>query len=111
MEYFYYLSKYPIKLCNDYIKHSNVYDWFIYTWEEREGYYLITFDEYRRSIRSLGSVPKQIYKVVFKDLGDQTGISVEHMNPGLIKNLLWIPEKDIDKFGEIKLDAKKIELR
>ena len=36
MEY-YYLSKYPIRLCNDYIKHSNVYDRFIYTWEEEEG--------------------------------------------------------------------------
>ena len=34
---YYYLSKYPIKLCNDYIKHSKVYDWFIYTWEEEEG--------------------------------------------------------------------------
>ena len=108
MEYFYYLSKYPIKLCNDYIKHSNVYDWFMYTWEEKEGYYLIKFDEFRRSILTLGNVPKPIFKVVFKDLGDQTGISVQYMNPGLFKNFSWLHEKDIDKFWEIKLDAKRI---
>lgn len=105
---YYYLSKYPIRLCNDYIKHSNVYDWFIYTWEEKEGYYLITFKEFKRSIRSLNSVPKPIFKVIFEDLGDQTGIRVQYMNPGLIKFLLWIPERDIDRFWEKKLDAKRI---
>lgn len=110
MEY-YYLSKYPTRLCSDYIKHSNVYDWFMYTWEEKEGYYLVTFKEFKRSIRSLNSVPKPIFKVIFEDLGNQTGIRVQYMNPGLIKFLLWIPERDIDRFWETKLDAKRIKPR
>lgn len=106
MEY-YYLSKYPIRLCNDYIKHSNVYDRFIYTWEEEEGYYLITFKDYRNSIRSLNNSPKPTFKVIFRDLGNQTGIEVQFLRSRFIKTP-FVATKDIDKFWEIKLDAKRI---
>lgn len=41
---FYYLSKHPIRLCMDYMKHFNIYDPFLYTWEERGDYFLITFE-------------------------------------------------------------------
>ena len=40
----YYLSKHPIKVCRDYMRHSNIYDLYIYTWEEKENYFLITFE-------------------------------------------------------------------
>lgn len=107
---FYYLSKYSIKLCRDYMKHSNVYDRFIYTWEEREAYYLITFKEYKSStsFSSLANARKPIFKVVFEDFVDQTGIKVQFINPGLIIKLPSVSTTDIDKFWETKLDAKRI---
>lgn len=110
MEY-YYLSKYPIRLCRDYMKHSNVYDRFIYTWEEREDYYLITFKEYRNRMRSLANARKPMFKVMFADFGDQTGIRVQFINPGLIIKLPSVCTTDIDKFWETKLDAKRIKQR
>lgn len=32
----YYLSKYPIKLCRDYMRHSDIYDKYIYMGGERK---------------------------------------------------------------------------
>lgn len=31
----YYLPKYPIRLCRDYMTHFNIYNIFVYVWEER----------------------------------------------------------------------------
>ena len=107
----YYLSKYPIRLCREYMTHFNIYDNFVYAWEEREDYYLITFKEYRNSIFSLATARKPIFKVVFEDFGEQTGIRTRFMNPGLIIELPEIPIKDIDCFWETKLDAKRIKQR
>ena len=107
----YYLSKYPIRLCREYMTHFNVYDRFEYIWEERGDYYLITFKEFRNSIRSLSNARKPIFKVVFEDFGEQTGIRTRFMNPGLIIELPEIPIKDIDCFWETKLDAKRIKQR
>lgn len=105
---FYYLSKYPIRLCREYMTHFNIYDRFIYTWEERGDYYLITFKEIRNSMCSLSGVRRPIFKVVFEDLGDQTGIRAQFINPGLIIKIPLVPTTDIDKFWETKLDAKRI---
>lgn len=105
---FYYLSKHPIKLCREYMKHSNVYDRFIYTWEEKESYYLITFKEFRNSIFSLSSARKPMFKVVFEDFGDKTGIRVQFISTGLIIKTPSVTTIDIDKFWEKKLDAKRI---
>ena len=104
----YYLSKYPIRLCREYMTHFNVYDQFEYVWEEREDYYLITFKEYRNNMRSLVNARKPIFKVAFEDFGDQTGIRTQFMNRGLIIELPEVPIKYIDRFWEIKLDAKRI---
>lgn len=106
---FYYLSKYPIRLCRDYIRHSNIYDRFIYTWEEREGCYLITFKEYRNSTFSMSNARKPVFKVMFEDLGEQTGVRVQFMNPGLFIRTPSVNTIDIDLFWENKLDAEKME--
>lgn len=110
---FYYVSKYPIKLCKDYMKHSNAFDCFIYTWEEKEDYYIITFKEYKSSTAffSLANTRKPMFKVIFEELGDQTGVKVEFINPGLIIKLPSVTDKEIDKFWEKKLDAKRIKLK
>ena len=92
---FYYLSKYPIRLCRDYIRHSNIYDRFIYTWEEREGCYLITFKEYRNSTFSMSNARKPV--------------RVQFMNPGLFIRTPSVNTIDIDRFWENKLDAEKME--
>lgn len=107
----YYLSKYPIRLCREYMTHFNIYDNFVYVWEEREDYYLITFKEYRNSIFSLANARKPIFKVVFEDFGDQTGIRTWFINPGLIIKFPEVSEKDMDRFWETKLDAKRIKQR
>lgn len=106
---FYYLSKYPIRLCRDYIRHSNIYDRFIYTWEERDGCYLITFKEYRNSTFSMSNARKPVFKVIFEDLGEQTGVRVQFMNPGLFIKTPSVNTIDIDRFWENKLDAEKME--
>ena len=106
---FYYLSKYPIRLCRDYIKHSNIYDRFIYTWEERDDRFLITFKEYRNSTFSMSNARKPVFKVMFEDLGEQTGVRVQFMNPGLFIKTPSVNTIDIDKFWENKLDAERIE--
>lgn len=107
----YYLSKYPIRLCREYMTNFNVYDQFEYIWEEREDYYIIIFKEYRNTIRSLANARKPIFKVVFEDFGDQTGIRTQLMNPGLITKGPSAPVKNIDRFWETKLDAKRIKQR
>ena len=104
----YYLSKYPIRLCREYMTHFNVYDRFEYIWEDKGEYYLIIFKEYRNSIFSLANARKPIFKVVFEDFGDQTGIRTWFINPGLIIKLPNVCERDLDCFWEIKLDAKRI---
>ena len=108
---FFYLSKYPIRLCREYMTHFNVYDRFEYIWEEREDYYLITFKEYRNSIRSLYNARKPIFIVVFEDYGDQTGIWVKNINPDWLTKLPTVSTVDIDRFWETKLDAKRIKQR
>ena len=107
----YYLSKYPIRLCREYIKHFNVYDRFIYTWEEREDYYFITFREYQNSTRSLATTPKPTFKVEFEDLGEQTGIRVQFICTYSFIKIPMINTREIDKFWEKKLDAEKIRVR
>lgn len=106
----YYLSKYPIGSCRDYMTHFNIYDIFIYVWEEREGYYLITFKDYSDIGYSMFGASRPVFKVVFEDFGDQTGIRTQFMNPWILKKP-WIPQRDIDRFWEIKLDAKRIKRR
>ena len=114
----YYLSKYPIKLCRDYMRHSNIYDKYMYTWEEKEKYFLITFtgesygmhwagDRYRDGSRWAGNMPRQSFKVEFADLGEQTGIRVQFISTWLSKSPLIC----IDGFWERKLDAKRIKIR
>lgn len=105
---FYYLSKYPIKLCKEYMTHFNIYDRFIYTWEEREDYYLITFKEIRNSGLSLACAHKPTFKVVFEDFVNQTGIKVQFISNGLLVKTLPMHSREIDKFWETKLDAKRI---
>ena len=104
----YYLSKYPVRLCREYMTHFNVYDRFEYIWEDRGDYCLITLKEYRNSIRSLSNARKPIFKVEFEDFGDQTGIRTQLMNPGFIIKGPDVSVKDIDRFWETKLDAERI---
>lgn len=116
----YYLSKHPIKVCRDYMRHSNIYDLYIYTWEEKENYFLITFEgdsygmywageRYRSGSPWVGKMmPRQIFRVEFEDLGGQTGIRVQFINPTLFQKSSLI---EIDGFWGRKLDAKKIKLR
>lgn len=74
-----YITDYALNLCLEYMKHDNIYDRFIYVWEEGEGYYLITFKEYKSimSTLSLANAPKPTFKVVFENMGEQTGIAVQ----------------------------------
>lgn len=77
----YYVSKYPIKLCRDYMMHSNIYDRYMYIWEEKEKYFLITFtgesygmywagDRYSNGSPWAGRMmPRQSFKVEFVDSG------------------------------------------
>ena len=53
-------------------------------------------------------MPRQIFRVEFEDLGGQTGIRVQFINPTLFQKSSLI---EIDGFWERKLDAKKIKLR
>ena len=114
----YYLSKYPIRLCRDYIRHSNIYDEFIYTWEEKENYFLITFkgrsyglywtgEIYSNGSLWTGNMPRQSFRVEFVDLGEQTGIRVQFISTWLSKN----PSIYTDRFWERKLGAKRIKQR
>ena len=52
---------------------------------------------------SLRNSPKPFFKVVFEDLGDQTGISVF-----VLSDLLFVRTKDVDMFWKKKLDAEKV---
>lgn len=104
---FYYESHYAIDLCREYIKHDNVYDKFSYTWEENEDHFLITFLEFKNSIRSLQNSPKPTFKVVFEDLGTKTGIHVEFIK-AFLQPTPFVYTKEIDEFWKRKLDAEKI---
>ena len=102
---YYYITNYSLELCLEYMKHDNIYDIFSYKWEEREDYYLITFIEYKRSMRSLATSPKPVFKVTFEDLGNQTGINVQFLK-GFLQPMPFVPTRNIDRFWETKLDAK-----
>ena len=52
--------------------------------------------------------PKPTFKVIFEDLGDQTGIHVQFLK-SFLQPLPFVHTKDIDAFWEVKLAAKKIE--
>lgn len=90
----------------------------IYTWEEKENYFLITFegesygmrwagDRYRDGFLWAGNVPRQSFKVEFVDLGERTGIRVQFIGTWLSKE----PSIYTDRFWERKLDAKRIKTR
>ena len=106
MEY-HYVTHYVIHLCEDYMKHDNVYDRFTYKWEEDEGGYLITFLEFKDSIRSLANSPKPVFFVKFEDMEGQTGIHVQFLK-GILDPVPFVNTKDIDLFWKKKLDAKKV---
>lgn len=89
------------------MKHDNIYDKFKYVWEKKEDYYLITFKEYKNSILSLAAAPKPTFKVMFENMGNQTGISVQFIR-GPLQPVPFVYKKDIDTFFEKKLDAIKI---
>ena len=104
---YYYLSNYSLDLCLEYMKHDNIYDKFSYKWEKtEENDYFITFIEYKNSILSLANSPKPTFKVIFEDLGDQTGIHVQFLK-SCLQPLPFVSTKDIDTFWEVKLAAKK----
>lgn len=107
MEY-HYVTDYALNLCQDYMKHENVSDRFTYKWEEDEEGYLITFLEFKNSIRSLTNCPKPVFFVKFEDMGGQTGIHVQFL-AGILDPVPFIFTKDIDTFWEKKLDAKRVE--
>lgn len=106
---YYYLSNYSLDLCLEYMKHDNIYDKFSYKWEKtEENDYFITFIEYKNSILSLANSPKPTFRVIFEDLGGQTGIHVQFLK-SFLQPLPFVYTKDIDTFWEVKLAAKKIE--
>lgn len=105
---FNYITDYPLDLCLEYMKHDNIYDEFTYIWEEKEDYCLITFTEYKNSIKSLATSPKPSFKVRFENMGNQTGISVQFARDNL-QPLPFVYTKDIDTFWEKKLSAKRLD--
>ena len=104
---FYYITNYSLDLCLEYMKHDNIYDRFEYVWEKKEDYYLITFKEYKNSILSLATSPKPTFKVIFENMGNQTGISVQFIKERF-QPVPNVSTKDIDTFFEKKLDAKRV---
>ncbi|MDE7367728.1 MAG: hypothetical protein K2N24_10265 [Lachnospiraceae bacterium] len=107
MMQFYYVTNYSIPLCLDYMKHENVQDRFVYQWEEKEDYFLITFLEYKNDIKSLATSPKPTFKVVFEELENQVGINVQFLS-GTLQPVPFVYTKEVDMFWEKKLDAKKV---
>ena len=106
MESRFYKTNYSLDLCLEYMKHDNIYDKFEYVWEKKEDYYLITFKEYKNSILSLAMAPKPTFKVMFENMGNQTGISVQFIK-GFLQLVPFVYTKDIDTFFEKKFDASK----
>lgn len=104
--HYHYITDYSLDLCLEYMKHDNIYDKFEYVWEERGDYYLITFKEYKNGMLSLANAPKPTFKVTFKNMGNQTGISVQFIK-GSLQAVPFVYTKDIDAFWKKKLDAKK----
>ncbi|MGN0246377.1 MAG: hypothetical protein ACI4DK_10475 [Lachnospiraceae bacterium] len=52
------------------------------------------------------NIPKPTFKVIFEDLGGQTGIHVQFLK-SFLQPLPFVHTKDIDAFWEVKLAAKK----
>jgi len=102
---FYYVTKYPIQNCIQYLYNKNVYDVFEYKFEEGEGGYYLTFIEYRNSLRSLHNCTKPCFNVMFYERGYETLIKISFVERGLLPwpNLYL---KKLDEFWEKKLDAK-----
>lgn len=97
--YYNYTTEYPLNLCMEYMQHDNIFDWFIYTWEEKEGRFFITFREYKNSMHSLFNAPKPTFEVTFTDLENSTGIEVQ-----FVQKNFWpwpfVSTKDIDMFWQ-----------
>ena len=72
------------------------------------GYYLITFKEYKSSMLSLANALKPTFKVTFKNLGNQTDISVQFIK-GFLQPLPNVYTRDINIFWEKKLDAETVQ--
>lgn len=106
--HYHYIANYPLDLCLEYMKHNNIYDRFEYEWEERGGYYLITFKEYKSSMLSLANAPKPTFKVTFENMGNQTGISVQFIK-GSLQPVPFVYTRDINIFWEKKLDAETVQ--
>lgn len=112
----YYVSKYPIKLCRDYMMHSNIYDSYMYIWEEKENYFLITFtgesygmywagDRYSNGSPWAGRMmPRQSFKVEFVDLGEETGRKKNKNKIGIAEMFqFWKKKKDDWERGDGKV--------
>lgn len=63
--------------------------------------------EYKHDIWSLSTSPKPVFKVVFEELANQTGINVQFLS-GFLRPGPFVYTKDVDMFWEKKLDAKKV---
>lgn len=102
-----YITNYSLDLCLEYMQHDNVYDKFEYAWEKKEDHYLITFIEYKNSMLSLANAFKPTFKVIFENMGNQTGISVQFIKEPL-QSVPNVYTRDIDAFWQKKLDAEKV---
>lgn len=102
---FYYVTKYPIQNCIQYLYNKNVNDVFEYQFEEVEGGYYLTFVEYRNSLRSLQNCIKPCFNVMFYEQGNETLIKVIFVESSFV---LWpnLYLKKMDEFWDKKLDAK-----
>lgn len=101
---FHYMTDYSKELCLEYMQHDNVNDYFSYSWEEKDGKFLITFNDYKSSILSLKNSPKPTFEVEFEEVEGCTSIKVTFLANGML-SLPFVYTKDVDLFWKRKLNA------
>ncbi len=104
---FYYVTEYPLDLCLQYMQNDNVYDVFSYTWEKREGFYLLTFVQYKNSFRQLSSLFAPSFIVQFENVEEKIGVNVSYVS-NIMQPFPMVDVYNIDAFWEKKLNAKRI---
>lgn len=104
---FYYVTEYPLDLCLQYMQNDNVYDIFSYTWEKRDCFYLLTFVQYKNSIRQLSTMYEPSFVVQFENVGEKTYVDVSYVSK-IMQPFPVVHVDKIDAFWEKKLNAKRV---
>ena len=106
-----YVTRWSAEDCRMFLGRKNIYDVYAYSFEERDGKYCIFFKEQLR-FRTVNKRPRNdptsVYSISFEEADGETRFTVSfEYTEGLFGDVPGVDYESMDKFFEVKLDARR----